>query len=214
MTTAQPTTISRSLLVFSVFYGGMICISGVLGSKLVALGPLAVEAGIFSFLMLVATSSAVAETSGRDAANRLVIYGFIPLIVAMALVRIVLVLPPAPFWEAEKRDAFTLTLSQSSRMMLAGMLAYTASQTLNVFIFTRMKAGIGKFLWLRGLVAGVLSQAVDTVVFINIAFLGVEPVSKILPGQLLAKVVLSAVMTPPLIYLFVALAKRLDTPKT
>jgi uncharacterized PurR-regulated membrane protein YhhQ (DUF165 family) len=45
----------------------------VLGNKPVALGPLAVEAGIFAFLLLVVVSSAVAELHGRDTANRLVL---------------------------------------------------------------------------------------------------------------------------------------------
>ena len=61
MTDASPTpAISRSLFAFAIFYGGMVCIAGVLGNKQVALGPLAVEAGIFAFLMIVITSSAVA----------------------------------------------------------------------------------------------------------------------------------------------------------
>ena len=49
--------ISPSLFAFAIFYGGMVCIAGVLGNKQVALGPLAVEAGIFAFLLLVITSS-------------------------------------------------------------------------------------------------------------------------------------------------------------
>src|SRR5215216_3974814 len=60
-----------SLLAFAIFYGGMVCIAGVLGNKQVALGPLAVEAGIFAFLLLVITSSSVAELHGRETANRL-----------------------------------------------------------------------------------------------------------------------------------------------
>ncbi|MGV3769713.1 MAG: VUT family protein, partial [Sphingobium phenoxybenzoativorans] len=53
--TPQP-AITRSLFLFSVLYGGMVCIAGVLGVKQVALGPLAVEAGIFAFLLLVILS--------------------------------------------------------------------------------------------------------------------------------------------------------------
>ena len=209
MTTASQATVSRSLLVMSSFYGGMICIAGVLGSKLVALGPLAMEAGIFAFILLVATSSAVAETAGREVANRLVLIGFVPLVTSMLLVRLVLVLPPAPFWEANKRIAFDLTLNQTSRMMLAGMIAYGCSQTLNVFVFTRLKAA-GGMLWLRALIAGVLSQAVDTVVFITVAFYGAAPVMLILPGQLLAKVIFSAVLSPVLIYALVAVSRWVD----
>ncbi|MES2700266.1 MAG: VUT family protein, partial [Pseudomonadota bacterium] len=43
--------IPRPLLMLALLYGGMTCIAGVLGSKQVALGPLAVEAGIFPFLL-------------------------------------------------------------------------------------------------------------------------------------------------------------------
>lgn len=55
MTTASQAPVTGSLWFLSIFYGGMICIAGGLGSKLVALGPLAMEAGIFAFLMLVTT---------------------------------------------------------------------------------------------------------------------------------------------------------------
>ena len=65
-------------------------------------------------------------------------------------------------------------------------------------------------LWLRSAVAGMLSQAVDSLLFVSIAFYGVFPIGQLLLGQLIAKVVLSAVLVPPLIYLFVALGRRLD----
>ena len=76
-------SIPMSLFVFAIFYGGMVCIAGVLGNKQVAMGPLAVEAGIFAFLMLVVTASATAELHGRAIANKLVLYGFVPLILSL-----------------------------------------------------------------------------------------------------------------------------------
>src|SRR5688572_16243938 len=84
--------ISTALFSFAIVYGGMVCIAGVLANKQVALGPLAVEAGIFAFLILVATSSAVAELYGRALANRLVLIGFIPLVMSMVLTALVLAL--------------------------------------------------------------------------------------------------------------------------
>jgi hypothetical protein len=56
----------------------------------------------------------------------------------------------------------------------------------------------------------VLSQIVDTLLFVSIAFYGVFPIGQLLLGQMLAKVVLSALLVPPLIYLFVAMGRRLD----
>ncbi len=205
-----PLPISRSLFAFAIFYGGMVCIAGVLGNKQVGLGPLAVEAGIFAFLLLVVTSSAVAELFDRTTANRLVLIGFVPLIASMLLTMFVLSLPAAEDMPPERRAAFETIMGATPRIWLGGIIAYGISQILNVTIFSRLKREGGRLLWLRAGVASILSQIVDTLLFITIAFYGVFPIGQLLLGQMLAKVVLSAVMVPPLIYLFVAIGRRLD----
>ncbi len=209
---APPVELSRSLFGFAILYGGMVCIAGVLGNKQVALGPLAVEAGIFAFLLLVVTSSAVAELHGRAVANRLVAIGFVPLIVSMLLSFVVLALPASAEMEPARADAFALMMGSTPRIWLGGIIAYGISQTLNVTIFSALKGREGaRLLWLRAGVASVLSQIVDTLLFITIAFYGVFPIGNLLVGQMIAKVVLSAVLVPPLIYLFVGLGRRLDS---
>jgi len=204
--------ISRSLFAFAIFYGGMVCIAGVLGNKQVALGPLAVEAGIFAFLMLVVTSSAVAELHSREMANKLVLIGFVPLIASLLLTLVVLGLPAANDMDPARLTAFETMMSGTPRIWLGGILAYGISTLLNVSIFSRLKGREGaKLLWFRSAVASGLSQIVDTLIFISVAFYGVFPIGELLLGQMLAKVVLSLVLVPPLIYLFVDLGRRLDT---
>ena len=203
--------IQRSLFVLSIFYGGMVCVAGVLGNKQVALGPLAVEAGIFAFLLLVVTSSAVAELHGRAIANSLVRIGFAPLVVSMLLSLAVLAAPASPSMDPARRDAFALVMGSTPRIWIGGLVAYGASQMLNVTIFSALKGREGgRLLWFRAAVASMLSQIVDTLLFVAIAFWGVFPIGQLLLGQMLAKVVLSAVLVPPLIYLFVAAGRRLD----
>lgn len=188
----------------------MVCIAGVLGNKQVALGPLAVEAGIFAFLLLVITSSAVAELHGRTVANRLVVIGFVPLIVSLLLTLLVLAVPAAEEMPKERLAAFETIMLATPRIWVAGIIAYGISQFLNVTIFSRLRREGGGLLWLRAGIASVLSQIVDTLLFITIAFYGVFPIGNLLAGQMLAKVVLSAVLVPPLVYLFVALGRKLD----
>jgi uncharacterized integral membrane protein (TIGR00697 family) len=203
--------IPLSLFAFALFYGGMVCIAGVLGNKQVALGPLAVEAGIFAFLLLVVTSSSVAELHGRATANRLVLIGFVPLIVSLLLSLLVLAVPASPEMDPERLAAFETMMSGTPRIWLGGILAYGISTFLNVTIFSRLKASEGAgLLWLRAAVASVLSQVVDTLIFISVAFYGVFPIGQLILGQMLAKVVLSAVLVPPLVYAFVALGRSLD----
>jgi hypothetical protein len=222
METPAP-AIPRSLFALSIFYGGMVCIAGVLGNKLVSLGPisaigpmlglppLAVEAGIFAFLLLVALASAIAELHGGATANRLVRFGFVPLIVSMALIELVLRLPAAQGMDPDRLAAFGTILSQGARMMLAGLISYGISQTLNVTIFSALKGREGaKLLWLRSAVSSVLSQIVDTLLFITISFYGLFPIGGLIVGQMVTKVVLSIVLVPALIYLFVAIGRALD----
>jgi queuosine precursor transporter len=217
--------LARSLFVFSLLYGGLVVLAGVLGTKLASLGhwpvlgDLAVESGIFAFLLLVVLSSAVSELHGQATANKLVRYGFVPLIVSMVLLTIVIrVVPPAPFWSDQ--DAFARLLGQGARMQFAGLVSYGISQTLNVAIFAKL-AGAGEqgkgLLW-RAWIASLLSQIVDTVLFISISFYGVSdpvsgaamPIGAIMEGQIISKLVLSTLMVPVLTLLFVRLGRKLD----
>jgi uncharacterized integral membrane protein (TIGR00697 family) len=216
-------SIPMSLFAFGIFYGGMVCIAGVLGNKQVApwpldlIGyplfgrPLAVEAGIFAFLLLVVTSSSVAELHGRSVANRLVLVGFVPLIVSLLLSLFVLAIPASPDMQPERLSAFETIMGGTPRIWIGGIIAYGTSTFLNVTIFSRLKASEGSnLLWLRSGVASALSQIVDTLIFIGIAFYGVFPIQELIVGQMIAKVVLSAVLVPPFVYGFVALGRHLD----
>jgi hypothetical protein len=215
--------IPRSLFVFSLFYGGMVCTAGVLGNKQIALGPfsdlgskiglspLGVEAGIFAFLMLVITSSATAEIHDRKTANALVGFGFIPLVMSMALLMLVDWLPASTGMRPEALAATHLLFGQTFRLMLAGVISYGISQTLNVTIFAWLKGQEGaKLLWLRAAVASTLSQIVDTVLFITISFVGVFPIGGIMVGQMIVKVALSILLVPPFIYVMVGFGRWLD----
>jgi queuosine precursor transporter len=216
MTTPAP-AIPRSLFVFSLLYGGFVVLAGVMGTKLASLGTwpllgdLAVESGIFAFLLLVVLSSAVAEQHGKDIAGRLVKYGFIPLIAAMVMLTIVIrLVPPAPFWSDQ--EAFERLLGQGVRMQFAGLISYGTSQLLNVYLFSKLAGtGMGKTVMLRAWIASMLSQTVDTVLFISISFYGTGlPIGQILEGQIISKLVLSTIMVPVLVVAFVKLGRWLD----
>ena len=208
--------IPRSLFMFSLLYGGLCVLAGVLGTKLASLGhwpllgDLAVESGIFAFLLLVVMASAVAELFGQQVANQLVRFGFIPLIVSMVLLTLVIHGgPAAQFWHDQ--EAFARLLGQGARMQFAGLISYGTSQTLNVYLFARLLGGQGKSLVLRAWIASLLSQVVDTVLFITISFFGQDmPLMQIMEGQIISKLVLSTIMVPPLIWVFVKLGRWLD----
>jgi queuosine precursor transporter len=101
-------------------------------------------------------------------------------------------------------------MGQTPRIWVAGIIAYGTSQMLNVYLFDRLKNSVGNYVAVRGAIAAVLSQIVDTLLFVTIAFYGVFPITELLLGQMLAKVVLSMVLVPILITMFIRLGNVLD----
>jgi len=213
--TQTATAIPRPLFVYALLYGGMTVLAGVLGFKQIALPlgftTLAVEAGILAFLMLVAISSALAQLYGRAVANRLVMWGFAPLGLSILLIQVVLAFPPSPQMPAENLAAFETVLSQTGRIMIAGPIAYGVSLLLNVWLFEKLRGngdGGGFWMMLRGGLASAVSQAVDTLIFITVAFYGQFDIVPLLIGQAIAKVVLSFVLVPLIIWVLVRFARE------
>ena len=206
------------LFVYLMLYGGMTVLAGVLAYKQVQLPPsdLAVESGIFAFLILVVISSTVSQLYGQKLATRIVWLGFIPLLIASALMQLVLNLPASTEmleFRADDLAAFERVHNTVWRVWAAGPAAYIVSLLLNIWIFSKL-AGSGESgtfgLMARGAIASALSQAVDSVIFITLAFYGEFEITNLLIGQVLAKVALSFILVPFLITGGVKLAQWLD----
>ena len=207
------------LFVYTLVYGGMTVLAGVLAYKQVQLWPteLAVESGIFAFLLLVVISSTMAQLYGEKIANRIVWWGFVPLLLASLLMQLVLNLPASVEMVEFRGDdlaAFERVHATLWRVWMAGPAAYIVSLLLNVWIFSRLRGssegGSTLSLMARGAVASALSQAIDSVIFITLAFYGQFEITNLLIGQVLAKVALSIVLVPFLITGGVAFARWLD----
>lgn len=212
--------IPLGLFVFTLLYGGMTVLAGVVAFKQVQLVPtnLAVEAGIFAFLLLVVISSTIAQLYGKHLAQRIVWWGFLPLGMSAAIIFLVLGLPPSPEmvdFRSEDLSAFERVLGQTPRIMMAGPAAYIVSLLLNIWIFDRLRGStdgnstIG--LMVRGAIASALSQAIDSVIFVTLAFYGQFDITDLLIGQVIAKVALSLVLVPFLITGGVKAAQWLDS---
>lgn len=205
-----PRPIAPSLLALLPLYGGLAVLTGFLGNKQIDLGPFAMELGLFAYIGVVAISSSVAELHGQALANRLVPWGFVPVVASMALIAGALALPYSVRMAPQRIAGFEVIFAQSPRIMLAGIAAYFVSVFLNVRVFSWLRGKGGGGLMLRGAIASAVAQMVDGLIFVTIAFLGVFPILPILAGQLLAKLVLSFTAVPLLIRIGVDVGRRLD----
>ena len=63
---------------------------------------------------------------------------------------LVYAIPASPKMDPKYLDAFNTMMGQTPRIWIAGIVAYGTSQLLNVYLFDRLKASVGKYVGLGG----------------------------------------------------------------
>ncbi|HUW22677.1 MAG TPA: queuosine precursor transporter [bacterium] len=193
------------ILLIAIFVGGLV-IAGVLASKIVNIAGLIVPGGVFAYSITFPITDIICEVWGKKKGKYVVFSGFITLLVVLALIRLTLIFPKASFWTGE--EAFTKILGGTSRIIIASFIAYLVSQYHDIWAFHFWrKVTKGKHLWLRNNASTFVSQFIDTVVFITIAFYGVMPVFTLIKGQYIIKLLI-ALLDTPIVYFGVWLIRR------
>ncbi len=192
----------------SIFIGSLV-ISGVLASKIVALGVIYFPAGVLAYAVTFAMTDTIGEVWGKKYAQQVVIAGLLTLMVVLLLIYLAVIIPAAPFWE--EREAFQRILGMKQgalRIIAASIIAYSVSQYHDVWAFHFWrKVTDERHLWLRNNASTLVSQAIDTFLFITLAFYGVVPILPLILGQYLIKACVSLLDTP-MVYLLVHFVRK------
>jgi len=188
-------------------------VANIITVKLVAVGGWIVPAGVIAYPLTFLFTDVISELYGRKTAGRVVWIGFGASLLMLAMIYLARLLPGAAIWEGG--PAYEAVLGMVPRVVLASMLAYLVSQHFDVaaFHFWRHVTG-GRYLWLRNNASTIFSQALDTSIFITVAFWGLVPLEVIwnlMLTQFLIKIGI-AVLDTPFCYLMVGLLRRRVTP--
>jgi len=184
-------------------------IANVTAGKIVSFWGWAAPAAVIIYAATFLLTDIIAEVWGREEATRAVWLGFYANLILFIYVSIAVRWEAMPFAEDYAR-MFGEVLGPVPRIVMASMIAYLVSQHHDVFAFHLWKRRTGgRFLWLRNNASTLVSQAIDTGLFITIAFWGKfsgAELLSLLTGQYLAKVTI-ALLDTPFCYLFAFLAR-------
>jgi uncharacterized integral membrane protein (TIGR00697 family) len=179
------------------------------GSKLISFGPIFASATVVSYALSFLVTDIVSEVYGKEIANKFVVVGFFGALVAVLFFILTTILPPAPIYEDQ--SAFEKVFSLSPRLLVGGFTSFLVSQFLDIRIFHFLKKLTkGKYLWFRNNASTMVSQLVDSIIFITISFYGViDGLIPLIFGQYLIKLVV-AIIDTPLVYLFTGIIKKIE----
>jgi hypothetical protein len=171
-----------------------------------------VPAGTLAFCLTYVATDVISEVWGRGYALCVVVSGLLMrFVMALLLVYAMHAESALPFisnaesWTPERQAEFVSVFSSGNRTNFAGMVAFGVSALADVLIFHYLRerdAGRNR-LWLRNNVSTMASQALNSAMFILVAFGGLVTwtvIGSLVLGQVLVKLLVAAFDTP-LVYL-------------
>jgi uncharacterized integral membrane protein (TIGR00697 family) len=169
--------------------------------------------GVLFFPLSYLFGDILTEVYGYARSRKVIWAGFGALIFASLMSFVVTSLPAAKTMEPEQIVAVNLIFGQTWRIVAASLIAFWAGEFANSFVLAKMKiATNGKYLWMRTIGSTFVGEAVDSLIFYPLAFLGTwsnEQVISVLIGNYFLKVFWEIVATP-VTYKVIGLLKRVE----
>ena len=211
----------------TALFVGVMLISNITGTKGVLLfddwlhfdaGPihlngLVTDGAFFLFPLAYVLGDVISEVYGFRAMRRVILAGFVVLVLASACFWLTIHLPAAPFYDGQ--SSFETVAGVVPQFLLAGLAGYLAGEFLNSFVLVKMKERAGeRRLWARLIGSTVVGEFADTLVFCSIAAtaLGISTWGDFINYTAVGFVwkTLVEVVVMPLTYLVVGWLKRAE----
>ena len=189
-------------LVMAAFVAVLLCSNLIGPAKVCTVAGFTFGAGNLFFPISYVFGDILTEVYGYARSRKVIWAGFAAMVFATFMSQVVLRMPPAETeFNHVLQPALEVVFGGTWRIVLASILAFWAGELVNSFVLAKMKILTrGKHLWSRTIGSTIVGQAVDTMLFYPIAFLGVwsadTPLALVMLTNFSLKVGWEAVNTP------------------
>ena len=189
---------------FDVLVNGFVVallISNLVAPKLTQIGGFVFSGAQLLFPLTYIFGDVFTEVYGYAGSRRAIWTGFMAQGLLVLLGAVIVALPPAPGWKDQECFAKIFgILGFLPRLALASLIAYWAGEFANSFTMAKVKLLTkGKYLWTRTIASTAVGQAVDTTVFLTLAFgskLDASTIVSLIISSYLFKVIYEVLATP------------------
>ena len=169
----------KYLTLIAGIFTATLVLTNLLNTKIFSLFGFTFPAGILTFPLTFLAADALTEVYGYRATRQVIWAGFASLVFMALAAAVTIALPPASFWPLQ--DAYAAILNQVPRIVIASILAYWCGEFVNSVVLAKSKVRTdGRGMPIRFVTSTLAGQAMDTIVFMSIAFIGVFPASEML----------------------------------
>ncbi len=203
--------VSVPFMVLGIVFCVCLIAANLLETKVVQVGPITVTAGLIVFPISYIINDCIAEVWGFRKARLIIWMGFLMNFMVVALGKIAVALPGAPFWEG--REGFDFVFGFAPRIAAASLTAFLVGSFINAYVMSKMKiASRGKNFSLRAVVSTIAGESADSIIFFPLAFGGLIPGNELI-NLMIVQVVLKTlyeIIILPVTIRVVNYIKRVD----
>lgn len=175
------------ITILTVIYVTCMLLSNIVATKQFAFGPWSLPAGTIVFPITYILSDVFSEVYGYKW-SRITAWIAAAMNLFMCVIFWITIAIPGPvFMDPEIQTSMSIVLGNTPRLVFAGLVAYVAGDWANDLIFERMRKGETSFFG-RAIFSSFVGEALDSTIFIVIAFAGVMPTEQ-LPPMIIVQVV-------------------------
>jgi uncharacterized integral membrane protein (TIGR00697 family) len=140
------------------------------GGKLFTFGPFTLSIGVIPWPVVFIATDLINEYFGREGVRRLTLMTIGLIVYAFVVLFLAIQVPAASFSPVSDAN-FQAVFGQSLWIIVGSIIAFGVSQLVDVGIFWLVRHRTGRrYLWMRATGSTVVSQFIDSIVIIGIAF--------------------------------------------
>lgn len=168
-------TQEKKILLLELFFVATMILANTIGIKVINVGPVNTSIAIWLMPITFLITDIISEIKGKKYIYDLIWFTVIILIFSYLFIQLSVITQPAARF-TDTNPAFVTIFQGSTRMFMASIIAFTLSQFHDLWAFEFWKVKTkGRFLWIRNNASTIISQFIDTIVFMFIAFYHLTP---------------------------------------
>ncbi len=173
-------------------------------------------AGVLVFAVTFLFTDIVNEQFGRKITIRMILIALIAQVAMSFFLWLGAHFPADAYWKTQHSEAeWNTFFGMVPRIMVASWIAFLVSESIDVYIYAWFKRVTnGKYLWMRNIFSSLPALAVDSLLFVPLAFYGIPgfPILATITGQVVLKWIVGAVNIPFMYLNHMIMTRGISTP--
>ena len=136
--------------------------------------PLNASVAIFLLPIVFTINDIIIEVFGKERARSVVRSGLLMVFLMIVFSFLAISLPPSTRF-SPRETFYDNIFGTTIRIAFASLTAFALAEFTDIFVFSRIRQKLGKSkLWFRNNVSNIISQFIDTVIFMVLAFYAID----------------------------------------